>query len=243
MAIDGLHPLSSRVPGTANAIHAATSYHARRIGRLAAIVLLHVLFFVALSKGLVRESPAAGTPKEVTVTFVTPQPAPPQPTSEPTPPKPVPVEKKTPKPRRPVQAPVNTTSSPKAITSPEPKPAPASAEPAAVAPSAVPAAAPPAPSAPAAPRTITTGIEYLQPPQPEYPPIARRMGEEGKAILRVLVNEKGRPERVEVQKTSGSARLDEAARQAILRALFKPFTEGGKAVPAYAIVPIRFQLD
>lgn len=93
------------------------------------------------------------------------------------------------------------------------------------------------------PRTITTGIEYLQAPQPEYPPIARRMGEQGKAILRVLVNEKGRPERVEVQKTSGSLRLDEAARQAVLRALFKPFFDDGKAVTAYAIIPIRFQLD
>lgn len=243
MVIDGLHPLSSRVPGTANAIHAATSHHARRIGRLAAIVLLHVLFFFALNKGLIRESPAAGTPKEVTVTFVTPQSVPPQPVSEPAPPKPIPAVKKTPK--RPVQAPVKTTPSPKAITTPapEPVPAPAPSEPVAAAPSPAPASAPTAPSAPAMPRTITTGIEYLQPPRPEYPPIARRMGEEGKAILRVLVNENGRPERVEVQKTSGSARLDEAARQAILRALFKPFTEGGKPVPAYAIVPIRFQLD
>lgn len=243
MAIDGLHPLSSHVRGTANAIHAATSHHVRRIGRLAAIVLLHVLFFVALSKGLVRESPAAGTPKEVTVSFITPQLAPPQPTSEPAPPKTVPVVKQTPQRPRPVQAPVYTAPSPKAITPPESKTAPAHAEPVAAAPSPAPAAAPPAPSAPVMPRTITTGIEYLQPPRPEYPPIARRMGEEGKAILRVLVNENGRPERVEVQKTSGSARLDEAARQAILRALFKPFTEGGKAVPAYAIVPIRFQLD
>ncbi|WP_206047211.1 energy transducer TonB, partial [Noviherbaspirillum denitrificans] len=92
-------------------------------------------------------------------------------------------------------------------------------------------------------KTITSGIEYLQPPQPEYPPASRRMGEEGKAVLRVLVNEKGRPERADVQTSSGFARLDEAARKAVMRALFKPFIEDGKAVPAYAIVPIRFQLD
>ncbi|MGE5622450.1 MAG: energy transducer TonB, partial [Bacillota bacterium] len=97
--------------------------------------------------------------------------------------------------------------------------------------------------APAQPRTIASGIEYIQPPQPEYPPISRRMGEEGKAVLRVLVNDKGHPERVELQKSSGIARLDEAARKAVLRALFKPFIEDGKAVPAYAIVPINFQLD
>lgn len=69
------------------------------------------------------------------------------------------------------------------------------------------------------------------------------MGEQGKVVLRVLVNEKGRPEKVEVQRSSGFPRLDEAARQAAWRALFKPFIEDGKAVPRYAIVPIRFSLN
>lgn len=69
------------------------------------------------------------------------------------------------------------------------------------------------------------------------------MGEEGKVMLRVLVNEKGRPERVEVQKTSGSPRLDEAARQAAMRAVFKPHMEDGRPVAVFAIIPIRFQLD
>lgn len=69
------------------------------------------------------------------------------------------------------------------------------------------------------------------------------MGEEGKVVLRVLVSEKGRPERVEVHRTSGSPRLDEAARQAAQRAVFKPHVEDGRAVPVFAIIPIRFQLD
>jgi protein TonB len=57
------------------------------------------------------------------------------------------------------------------------------------------------------------------------------------------VNDQGRPERIELHKSSGSPRLDEAARQAVLRAVFKPFIENGRSVAAYAIVPIRFQLD
>jgi protein TonB len=136
-----------------------------------------------------------------------------------------------------------TAPSPQAISEPPVTPAPVEpvAPPVAIAPSAP--AAPPAPPAPPQPRTVTSGIEYLQPPQPDYPAVSRRMGEEGKAVLRILVNDKGRPERIEVQKSSGSTRLDEAARQAVSRAVFKPFIEDGKPVAAYAIVPIKFQLN
>src|SRR5207237_10735251 len=105
-----------------------------------------------------------------------------------------------------------------------------------------PPAAAPVHAAPVQPKTIS-GVEYLQAPQPEYPPLARRMGEEGKVMLRVLVNDKGRAERIEIQKSSGSQRLDEAARLAASAALFKPYIEDGKAVAVYAIVPIAFQLN
>jgi len=69
------------------------------------------------------------------------------------------------------------------------------------------------------------------------------MREEGTAVLRVLVNARGRAERVELQKSTGSPRLDEAAKQAVLRTLFKPYIEDGKALPVFATVPIKFQLD
>lgn len=69
------------------------------------------------------------------------------------------------------------------------------------------------------------------------------MGEEEQVVMRVLVNERGRPERVEVQRTSGSMRLDEAARRAVLRALFKPHIEDGRPVSVFAIIPVQFELD
>lgn len=207
-----------------------------RIGPLGAIILLHIAFFYALQSGLLREA-AQVLPKEVIATFITPEPVPQPLQPQPATPKTVPVVKKAVTPPKPVTPVVNTTPAPQAITAPPAPPAPpAPAEPAAPAVAA-------APAAPAQPKTITSGIEYIHAPQPVYPPIAKRMGEEGKAILRVLVNDKGRPERVELQKSSGSARLDDAARQAVLRALFKPFIEDGKAVPAFAIVPINFQLE
>ena len=212
----------------------------RRIGPLGTIILLHIAFFYALQSGLLRKAVEA-LPREVSVTFITPQPQakpePPKPQPAPEKPKTVPVVKKQSAPP-PIPV-VNTAPSQNAISAPPAPPAPSA--PTEPAPPVV--FAPPAPAAPALPKTVTSGIEYLKAPQPEYPPVSRRMGEEGKAVLRVLVNDKGRPERVDVQQSSGSARLDEAARQAVLRALFKPFMEDGKAVPAYAIVPIRFQLD
>lgn len=101
----------------------------------------------------------------------------------------------------------------------------------------------PALSKPASPKIYASGIEYLQMPQPDYPAAAKRMGEEGKIILRVLVDEQGRPEQIIVQQSSGSPRLDDAAKQAVRRALFKPFIDNGKAISAFAIVPITFELQ
>lgn len=205
----------------------------KRIGPLGLIILAHVMFFYALQSGLLRKASQA-LPHEIVASFITPEPVretpQPQPHPQPAAPKTVPIVKKAVTPPTPV---VNTRSSPNAVTAPVSAPAP---EPAA--PAAAPAAAPPA-----QPKTIASGVEYLQPPRPDYPAAARRMGEEGKAVLRVLVNDKGRAERIELQKSSGSPRLDEAAKQAVLRALFKPYMEDGKPVAVYAIVPITFQLD
>ena len=62
-------------------------------------------------------------------------------------------------------------------------------------------------------------------------------------MLRILVNEKGRPEIVEVQKSSGFPRLDEAAKESALGAVFKPYMEDGRPVSVYAIVPINFSIQ
>ena len=217
---------------------AAVSAQLKRIGPLGLIILAHVAFFHALQSGLQRKT-SQTVPHEIIASFITPEPARealrPQP--QPAAPKTVPVVKKTITRLTPVAntTPVinTTTPSPNAVTVPTSTPAPASE----------PAAAPAPAASPAQPKTITSGVEYLQPPRPDYPAAARRMGEEGKAVLRVLVNDKGRTERIELQRSSGSPRLDEAAKQALQRALFKPYTEDGKPVAVYVIVPITFQLD
>jgi protein TonB len=232
----------------------------KRLASLVLIILLHIGFVYGLLNGWFYQTEQAlpkaeqGLPKEIFVSLITadstpepmlPEPMPPEP--QPTPPKPVPVVKQTitPPPVIPV---INKTLSEQAITTPPvPPQPPAPPQPAVVAPPTEPVPPAPAMSAPppppSQPKTVSTGVEYLQAPAPEYPPIARRMGEEGRVTLRVLVNENGRPTRVDVQKTSGSPRLDEAARQAVLHAMFKPHIEDGKAISVYAIVPITFHLD
>jgi periplasmic protein TonB len=95
----------------------------------------------------------------------------------------------------------------------------------------------------AEPKTISSGVEYIRAPKPVYPALSRRMREQGRAVVRVLVDKNGLPENATIAQSAGSARLDEAARQAVLSAVFKPLLENGLPVPVYALVPIRFQLD
>jgi periplasmic protein TonB len=97
---------------------------------------------------------------------------------------------------------------------------------------------PPAPAEGTPP--VVTDVAYLQPPAPRYPAESRRSGEEGLVVLRVLINELGRAARIEVERSSGYARLDAAARAAVERALFKPYIEDGAPRMALAMIPIEF---
>ncbi|MDC6491332.1 TonB family protein [Pseudomonas syringae] len=99
------------------------------------------------------------------------------------------------------------------------------------------------PVPPPQPKTLTRGVEYVHEPQPEYPDSAREEGHEGTVILRVLVDEHGKPGAVDIVRSSGFGNLDEAGRTAVRGALFKPHLEEGHAVSVYVIVPLRFQLD
>lgn len=233
----------------------------RRTSPLALAVLLHGALLFALAQGL-SPSHERPQPREVVLSLLLPRTeasqvrtlAPPAPTPMPkqaaaqvqpqqppllqpeSEPRPLPVVHETP-------APVASTPAPAAahaiITAPEQENWPVP-----VAPPAPPAAAvhhaPPAP-AERGPVTISR-VEYLQPPKPDYPIGAKRAGEQGKVMLRILIDEKGLPERVDIQQSAGFPRLDEAARAAALRAVFKPHLEDGRAVPAHVLVPINFAL-
>lgn len=155
--------------------------------------------------------------------------APPPPRPKPPPPQPKSV--------KPVQVPPPIL----AVASPVESPAPATftvpPQPQVTAPAIV-AAPAPAPAFVAA----RFDADYLDNPKPAYPHASRRLGEEGKVVLRVFVSAEGEAKRVEVKHSSGFQRLDQAAEEAVARWRFVPAKRGEQAVTAWVVVPIVFSL-
>ena len=105
-------------------------------------------------------------------------------------------------------------------------------------------ASPAPPPPPPAPREFqASAVSYLVPPVLTYPRISRELGEQGSAILRVLVDEKGRPTEIQVVKSSGYPRLDQQAVQAMRAARFRPHVEDGVARPMWVRTPQTFILE
>jgi protein TonB len=87
------------------------------------------------------------------------------------------------------------------------------------------------------------GVAYLENPSPAYPALSRRLGEEGRVLLRVLVSEDGNADTVQVEAGSGSGRLDQAALEAVKKWRFIPAKRNNQPISAYVIVPIKFSLE
>ena len=103
----------------------------------------------------------------------------------------------------------------------------------------------PVPAAPATEPVSSARFDadYLKNPAPAYPPASRRMGEEGKVVLRVQVSAQGGALHVEVRTSSGSNRLDEAAAQTVRTWKFVPAKRGDAPVESWVLVPIIFKLE
>jgi len=143
---------------------------------------------------------------------------------------------------------------PKPVVKPLPKPVEppliaAQPEARSESPIVVPVAPPPPPepvAAAPAPVSITPPIfnaNYLDNPSPQYPPLSRRVGEQGRVILRVLVNPAGRADEVEVRTSSGYSRLDDSARETVKRWKFVPAKRGSEPVAGWVLIPISFKLE
>ena len=83
-------------------------------------------------------------------------------------------------------------------------------------------------------------IEYVRAPAPVFPRESQRNRERGTVLLRVLVDVLGRPAQIDIERSSGFARLDAAARVAVEKALFHPHEVNGVAQPAQVLIPIEF---
>lgn len=84
---------------------------------------------------------------------------------------------------------------------------------------------------------------YLRNPPPPYPLVARRNGEQGTVVLRVLVTRDGMPASVDVEKTSSSSHLDNAALETVRTWRFVPARQNGQPVEAWVLVPVVFRLE
>jgi protein TonB len=87
------------------------------------------------------------------------------------------------------------------------------------------------------------GVAYLNNPAPSYPPLSRRLGEEGRVLLRVLVSSKGDADTVDLEGSSGFSKLDEAAIKAVKKWRFVPAKRSNQAISAYVLVPVKFSLE
>ncbi len=84
---------------------------------------------------------------------------------------------------------------------------------------------------------------YLRNTKPRYPASARRNGESGTVLLKVLVTREGLSSRVELENSSGSNVLDQLALETVKRWRFTPAQRGGDPVESWVRVPIEFRLE
>ena len=248
------------IGSTAGALPALRPLASQR--RQPVLVALAVLLAHAGLLVYVQSQPAAVPPPEPPVVMMELLPGSPapvavsRPASQPEPRKSMPpTPHPTPNPApRPVAKP-----EPAAVAQPEPSPLPS--PPSSPAPSVAPAST--SSSAAAAPAVAASGpahttntapapakvelpsasAAYLDNPKPTYPPLSRRLREEGKVVLRVLIETDGSASQAEIRSSSGYERLDQAALHTVLKWRYVPAKRNGVPEAMWFNVPINFVLE
>ena len=85
------------------------------------------------------------------------------------------------------------------------------------------------------------GPSFLHKVMPCYPALAKRLEKEGTVLLRVTIDEQGRPLEIVVLKKAGFG-FDEEAVKAVKDSSFVPAKRDGKPLACRALLPIRFVL-
>lgn len=210
----------------------------RRLVIAVNVALFHLAALWALQSGLLRRAVEIVVPAEVLSEFVSPS----TPKAElPKPPavKPlVPQIQKSAAPPAPqplaTASPAPSPAAPTGVTAPQP-PAPALAAPVATAP-----ASPPGPPRVELP---SSDAAYLNNPKPAYPALSKRLGEQGKVVVRVLIGVDGTAQQAEIRTSSGYERLDQVALATVLKWRYVPGKRGGVPEAMWFNVPINFVLE
>jgi len=216
----------------------------RNLRIIAAVLLLHVGALWALQAGLLRRVVEVFVPAQVLVDMQAPSDplAMPQPTraavptpakaqiAPPTPPTPLAVATASPQPSSlapaPVAASTATTAGDKANSTATPSASSAA-------------------TVPSTPRLElpSSDADYLNNPKPPYPPISKRMGEQGKVVIRTLIGTDGVAQDATIHQSSGFDRLDQAALATARRWRYVPGKRAGVAEAMWFNVPFNFVLE
>lgn len=205
------------------------------------ITALAVSFLTHAAAALILAIPLAATLEHTTPRVIEASVLEPPPPRAPMPPEPEPVQR----------------VRPQVVAPPQPRPvpvrpvAPVAQQPAAVVPveTSPIAATDPAPDATDMGTLDSTGagesrvLAYDGALKLDYPRAAIRRHAQGTVLLHVLVGADGVAQQVELSRSSGHRDLDDAAREAVRKARFRPVLENGVAVPAWGLVPIEFSLS
>lgn len=200
-------------------------------GSVTAHLVVCALLLAPLAEPLLRQAPLENPATRVELLErIPPPPQPPEPMP---PPRSEPVHTEMRRPPTPAAA-APVIESPTAATAPM---APVSSS------SSVVASDPPSSSGTPAGSGATQTLAYAGALRTVYPAASARAREQGSVLLRVLVDATGAVQEVRIERSSGHARLDAAARDAVLHGRFRPVMRDGAAIPAWGLVPIEFRLD
>lgn len=85
--------------------------------------------------------------------------------------------------------------------------------------------------------------DYLNNPRPPYPALSKRLGEQGKVVLRVRIEVDGTASKAELHTSSGYERLDQTALHTVLRWRYVPGKRNGVPEAMWFNIPIHFVLE
>ncbi|WP_322089544.1 energy transducer TonB [Burkholderia sp. BCC1999] len=229
----------------AGAMPAAPRMNPRVIVVAVGVLAAHAIMLTAAWLHRNAPPPKSVEVQTITAQLITPAPIAQQVAAEsipqPAPPKPVPRAKPKVEPK-PVQKAAKPTPQPVA-QSPTPAPAadptPAPAAPAPAAPAATPSPARETMQVSAPKNVPTLQCNFVK---PDYPSMSRRRGESGTAYVHFVVGVTGKIESIDLQKSSGYPRLDDAALDAMRSTSCRPYIENGQAIRAARTQPYSFGL-
>lgn len=90
------------------------------------------------------------------------------------------------------------------------------------------------------PRSDASGLDN---PKPSYPVMSRRLAEQGKVLLDVLILANGKVGDIKIKQSSGFKRLDAAALKTVKQWQFQPAKRGNQAIDYWYVQPISFSLN